>query len=222
MDESLVGAMRQLSEALTPGDLDATLERITGAAVEILPEVQYASITVKHPDGRLTTSAPTDDLLCDIDALQYELQEGPCYEAAVDTVHITAPDLENDSRFPRYAAAAVEQGLRAQAGIRLFETSDSNGALNLYSTRAGAFTDLGTLGELFANQAATAIDYAINITQLEEAVRNRQLIGQAVGILMERYELSEDRAFAFLVRTSSTSNMKLRDVAREVVGRAAD
>ena len=213
----LIDASRRLRAALSPADLDATLERITAAAVEVLPDVRYASITVKHADGRLETLAPTDRLLCDLDAAQYELREGPCYEAAVETVHVAAPHLAEDDRWPRYAPVAVEAGIHAQAGIRLFDSKGSQGALNLYAERPGAFEDLGALGELFSHQAATAIDYAREITHLQQAVRTRQLVGQAVGLVMQRYKLDDARAFAFLARLSSTSNVKLRVVAERLV-----
>ena len=132
-DERLADAARRLSKALTPGDLDHTLSRITEAAVEVLPQVGYASITIKHADSSLETVAPTDDLLLEVDTAQYELREGPCYEAAVDTVHVIAPNLAADQRFPRYAAVAVAAGIRAQAGLRLFDAPKSQGALNLYA-----------------------------------------------------------------------------------------
>ena len=210
-------ASRRLSAALTPADLDETLLRITRAAVEVLPEVAHASITVKHADGRLETKAPTHDLLCDLDAKQYELQEGPCYQSAVETVHVTAPHLAGDERFPRYAPYAVEAGIGAQAGIRLFEARGSNGALNLYSEKPGAFEDLDTLRDLFTHQSAMALAYAREITELRQAVATRQMIGQAVGMLMERYRLDEAQAFAFLTRLSQDSNVKLRLVAERLV-----
>lgn len=208
---------RRLRTALAPGDLDETLARITAAAVEVLPEVRYASITIKHADGRLDTVAPTHDFLCEVDAAQYELQEGPCYEAAVEAAHVTAPHLAEDDRWPRYAREAVSAGIQAQAGIRLFDAKASNGALNLYADQPGAFQDLDALTELFSHQAAMALDYARHISQLEEAVRSRQLIGQAVGVVMERYDLDDARSFGFLVRLSSTQNVKLRLVAERLV-----
>lgn len=221
MDQQrVITVARGLAEALSPGDLDTTLLRITAAAVEVLPDVQYSSITIKHADDRLETVAPTDDLLCDIDAKQYELREGPCYEAAVESVHITAPDLAADERFPRYAPAALEAGLRAQAGIRLFENEASQGALNLYSTKVGAFEDLGILGELFAHQSAMALDYAREIQNLNEAVRSRGIIGQAVGIVMQRFGLDDARAFGFLVRMSQQENVKVRVLAEQLVAAA--
>jgi len=215
-DERLIETAKHLSKALSAGDLDQTLGRITAAAVEVLPSVDYASITVLHSDGTLETSAPTDDLLRDIDAAQYKLREGPCYQAAVDTAHITAPNLASDSRFPNYGAVAVAAGIRAQAGVRLFDAPKSQGALNLYSRNVGAFEDFATLSRLFAHQAATVIDYAQEIQDLRQAMRTRSTIGQAVGIVMERYKLSEQRAFAFLTRLSQHSNVKLRDVAEEI------
>lgn len=208
---------RQLRDALTPADLDKTLANITAAAVQVLPDVAYASITIKHADGRLETVAPTDDLICDLDAAQYRFREGPCYEAAVESVHVTAPHLAEDPRWPRYAPLAVAAGVQAQAGLRLFDAHESDGALNLYALEAGAFEDLGAVGELFSHQAAMALGYARQITQLQEAVQTRQRIGQAVGVVMHRYSLDEARAFAFLARLSSTSNTKLRIVAERII-----
>ncbi|WP_107774961.1 GAF and ANTAR domain-containing protein [Nocardioides sediminis] len=217
----MTNASRRLSEALSPGDLDRTLEQITRAAVEVIPEVEHASITVKHADGRLETIAPTAPLLLGLDAAQYELHEGPCYEAAVDTVHVFAPHLAEDPRFPRYAPVAVAAGIEAQAGLRLFDANGSQGALNLYAPRAGVFADIDPLADLFAHQSAMAIAYAREITQLREAVATRQLIGQAVGVAMERFELDEARAFGFLARLSQDNNVKLREVARRLLEESA-
>jgi ANTAR domain/GAF domain len=216
-DQRLLELMQKLSRSLTPGDLDHTLSRITQAAVEVLPQVEFASITILHADGRLETVAPTDDLLWGVDAAQYELREGPCYEAAADAVHVASPDLANDPRFPRYAATAVAASIKAQAGIRLFDGPKSRGALNLYAQEIGAFEDLGMLGTLFRHQSAMAIDYAREIENLREAVRTRGMIGQAVGIVMERYQLTDDRAFAFLTRLSQHGNIKLRAIAEQII-----
>jgi hypothetical protein len=216
-NEHLLDVSRRLSDALTPADLDRTLSNITSAAVEVLPDVSHASITVKHADGRLETAAPTAEMIRDVDAAQYALQEGPCYEAAVEAAHFTSPHLLHDDRFPRYAPVAARHGIQAQAGIRLFETPTSNGALNLYAEKAGAFEDFDAVGELFAHQSAMALAYARHVGNLEAAIASRQLIGQAVGIVMERYGLDDARAFAFLTRMSSHENIKMRDLARRMI-----
>jgi hypothetical protein len=216
-DIRMLDAARRMAESLDPSDLDRTLAQITAAAVEVLPNVQYSSITVRHADGRLVTSAPTDEVLLSLDAAQYELQEGPCYLAAVETPHVVSSNLGADERFPRYGPMAVERGIRAQVGVRLFDTESSHGALNLYSTRVGAFDDSETLSSLFAHQAGVAIAYARHVDNLEEAVRTRTTIGQAVGIVMERYQLDDEHAFAFLARLSQQRNVKLRLVAEEII-----
>lgn len=217
MDETLHDSVRRLAEALKPGDFDATLQAITAAAVEVLPDVEYASITVKHADETIDTVAPTDPLVLDLDGKQYELQEGPCYDAAVDTAHVISPDLARDERFPNYGPYVVSKGIRAQAGLRLFDAPASQGALNIYSRQVGAFEDFSTIAALFAHQAAVAIGYAREIGDLNDAIRTRTTIGQAVGIIMERYELSDERAFAFLTRLSQHRNVKLRIIAAEIV-----
>ncbi|MGY4769815.1 hypothetical protein ACXC9Q_23090 (plasmid) [Kribbella sp. CWNU-51] len=78
-DERLLDLAQRMAKTLTPGDLDHTLSGITAAAVEALPDTDYASITILHNDARLETAAPTDELLWGLDAAQYELREGPCY-----------------------------------------------------------------------------------------------------------------------------------------------
>lgn len=221
-DERLVDSARRLADRLTPGDLDATLHQITAAAVEVLPNVQLCSITIQHADGTLSTVAPTDDVLLRLDAAQYELQEGPCYQAATTEEQVVCSDLRADARFPRYGKAAVAEGIRAQIGVRLFDSPTSHGALNLYSGEVGAFDDLTSLSALFAHQAAQAIAYAQEIEGLAQAVRTRTTIGQAVGIVMERYGLNDERAFAFLQRLSSHRNVKLRLVAQELVEEVGD
>jgi hypothetical protein len=220
--QDIVDVARRLAEALTPGDLDTTLEQITAAAVEVLPDVQYASITIRDAEDRLETAAPTDPLLIKLDEAQYLFREGPCYEAAADKVHVTSPDLASDPRFPRYAPVAVEAGIHAQAGIRLFEANGTSGALNLYSEQVGSFTDLAVLGQLFAHQAGVALDYAREIENVREALNNRGIIGQAVGIVMERFRMDDARAFGFLVRLSQEENTKVRVLAEELVARAQE
>ncbi|MEP7091078.1 MAG: GAF and ANTAR domain-containing protein [Nocardioidaceae bacterium] len=220
-DQTLLDTARALAGRLAPGDLDSTLAQITRAAVEVLPGVDHASITIRKSDDSLTTAAPTHDLLLRLDAAQYDLHEGPCYEAATDEKQVVSSDLRHDDRFPRYGVAAVAEGINAQSGVRLFDGTGGSGALNLYSAHVGAFDDVESLAALFAHQAGQAISYAQEIGNLAEAVRTRTMIGQAVGIVMERYGLTAERGFAFLQRLSSHRNLKLRLVAQEIVDGAA-
>jgi GAF domain-containing protein len=118
---------------------------------------------------------------------------------------------------------AVAAGLRAQMGLRLFTERETLGSLNLYSTTSDTIdTDAVHLAELFAAHASLALGHARREEQLSAALLTRKVIGQAIGILMERHVLDEDRAFAYLTRVSSRCNIKLRDVAKEIVDQRND
>jgi hypothetical protein len=161
--------------------------------------------------------AATDDVLEGLDRTQDDLREGPCYHALTESPHVISRDLRVDPRFPRFGRAAADVGILSQAGLRLFRTGGAVAALDLYSTQVAAFDDLRRLDRLFAHQAATALSYARELDNLHEALKTRTVIGQAVGILMERYGLEDQQAFAFLTRLSSTQHVKLRALAEEVV-----
>ncbi len=217
-DDRLVQAARRLSATLSPGDLDHVLSRITAAAVELLPDVDYASITVQRADGTLHTVAPTDYLVTELDAAQYDLEEGPCYEAAVNDVRVASQDLGNDERFPAYGPVAVAAGIHSQVGLRLYDApGSSQGALNLYSCRTGAFADLGLLGALFADRSTAAIAYAQELDDQRQASRVREKVGKAVGATMERYEFTDERAFAFLARLAQYHDVPVPVVADAII-----
>ena len=218
MTDDVLHAMGNLSRTLRPGDLEQTLHQVTAAAAALVPGADFANITVRHEDGRLETVAPTDELLFEVDHAQYDLQEGPCYEAATDELFVTSTNLAADPRFPRYAPRALEHGIRAQAGLRLFDTPGrARGALNLYSRHVGAFDDVKLLAPLFAHQAAVALAYAREVSDLRAALESRQQIGTAVGIVMERFGLDEQNAFGFLARISQDENVKLREIAARLL-----
>lgn len=206
-----------LADALSAKRLDETLQSLTEAAVHTLPGVDHASITVRHQNGTIQSYAMTADFLEELDAGQYENQEGPCYDGVANNAFTVCGNLANDPRYPNYGPQALAAGVRSQAGLRLYEADKARAALNLYSRSVGALADIAFLAELFSQHARTAIRYAQEIDGLTEAITSRQLIGQAVGILMERYQLSDERAFAFLSRVSQDRNLKLRVVAQEVI-----
>jgi putative aminopeptidase FrvX len=107
--------------------------------------------------------------------------------------------------------------------VKLYLDQGTLGGLNFYSTVSEEVTpNAQTLGRLFATHAAIALGHARERDTLSSAMQSRQVIGQAVGIVMERYQIGEDRAFAFLVRASSHGNIKLRAIAQELVTEAND
>ena len=201
-----------------PSARDAALETIATSAAANIPGVDIASITVHDADNRLQTLAATDPLAQKLDALQYELREGPCYAAVTDERFVLVNDLAGATpAYPRYGPRAAELGIQAQTAIQLVDDRDRAG-LNLYARRAGVF-DRSTVqfAELFATQAAALLQYAVQVEQLGEALHTRTDIGTAIGIVMERYHIDRHRAFAFLVRNSRNRNPKLRLLAQQVI-----
>jgi len=204
-----------------PATLDDTLDAITRAALSTVPGFSHVGISIAHRDGRIETMSATDQLVWELDNVQYSLQEGPCYDSITSGKVTVVEHARHDQRWPRYMPEAVKRGLRAQLAVGLYSDGDSLGGLNLYSTDSDRVEhDAIGIAELFASQAAIALGRSRQEFQLNEALESRKVIGQAMGLVMQRYELDEDRAFQFLVRASSTSNIKLRDLAVELVQQA--
>lgn len=194
------------------------LDAIVRTAVRSMPGVDHVGISIVHRDGGIETMAGTDQLVWELDAVQYELREGPCFDSIATAPVTVANDLRHEQRWPRYVPRALEQGVKAQMGLRLYIEAETLGGINLYSTDATTIDpELQHVAELFATHASLALGKVRQVEQLNSALYTRKVIGQAIGIVMERYQLDEDRAFKFMVRVSSQSNVKLRDIAQDLV-----
>jgi hypothetical protein len=216
---ALRSAARTMSERRSIRDLEQTLGRIVTCAVDTIPAVDAGSISLTE-HGRIETRHPTCDLIRKLDETQSELHEGPCIEATEDppeTGMVVAQDLtgEDGERWPRFAPEAVEAGYLGLMSTTLTTADGPRGALNLYSKHPNAFSEHSrTLAGLFGVQAALLLVGAHQAAHLQKAVDSRDLIGQAKGILMERFKVDDEAAFGMLVRTSQDTNMKLTAVAR--------
>lgn len=216
--EALATAAREIHAQV---DLASTLDAIVQSARRSLPGVDHVGISVVHKRGQVETVAGTDPLVWELDAIQYDLGEGPCVDAIRHAPVTVANALRHDQRWPRYVPQAVERGVGAQMALRLYVEDETLGGLNLYATATDTIDpDLQHLATLFATHAALALGKARHEEDLNAALATRKVIGQALGIVMERYHLDEDRAFQFLVRVSQASNVKLRDIAQELVDQA--
>jgi GAF domain-containing protein len=201
-----------------PRSIEETLGAIVHAARASVPGFDEVGISLVHKDGTIETMAATGQLVWDLDALQYDLAEGPCVDAMIEDPVLVLERAAADPRWPRYLPKAVAAGLRAQMGVRLYAEDGTLGGLNLYSTRSDTIgEDAVHTAEIFATHAALALGRARRESQLAEALESRTIIGTAVGLLMARYQIDRNRAFQFLVRASSTSNIKVRDIADEIV-----
>jgi hypothetical protein len=199
--------------------LEATLETIAFAARDSVPGFDLAGISTVDHKGNVETRAVTDPRVLDFDKLQYSLGEGPCLDALGAAHVVSVPRLRHEQRWPNYVPRVLGLGLRSQLAVKIsVDDSGTLGGINLYSTTSDEIDpEAEPLAELFAVHAAIAMGSVIKIGQLSSAMQTRKVIGQAIGILMERYGIPEDNAFHFLVRASQTDNIKLRDIAAGIV-----
>ena len=216
MTAALAAAVRSLAR---PESTEAKLLTIVETLALSLPMFKDIGVSTIDRHGVVSTRAATSQLVWDLDALQYELGEGPCVDSLHDAMVVEAPLIVEDQRWPRYVPRAVELGLKSQLALKLYVDEDKTiGGLNMYSTSDEEIDpDAVAVADLFATQAAVALGQARTVEQLTQALETRQLIGQAVGLVMAKYGLAEDAAFGFLARMSSHSNTKLREIAERVV-----
>lgn len=207
---------RQLQEE--HGDIEGTLQAITAAAVLTLPHAAACGISYITSRSKVESRAWTSELPRLVDTLQQKLKQGPCMDAIWEEKVVRVDDVAADSRWPEFAAEASQLGVRSMVSFQLFVDDDQLGAMNLYSGELAAFDEESqTIGMMLASHAAIALVGAKQEANLRIGMENRDLIGQAKGILMERHKLTADQAFGLLVRTSSVRNRKINDIADELV-----
>jgi GAF domain-containing protein len=216
---ALAAAARTINQE---DSLEDTLATIAHTAQLSVPGFDYVGISTVDRKGNVQTRAATGDLVWELDKLQYGLGEGPCVDTLRESEVVIAPRIHHDQRWPNFVPQAVRLGLKSQLAVKLYLDKEGTlGGLNLYSTTDEDIDpDAEPLAHLFAAHAAIALGHVRQRENLNEALQTRKVIGQAIGLVMGRYHLTEDRAFAFLVRASSHGNIKLRDIAQEMVDQA--
>ncbi|RYP83400.1 ANTAR domain-containing protein [Nocardioides guangzhouensis] len=200
---------------------EPTLEDTVGRVLEFALQAvgcTFAGVIFVHGDRGVETFAATDPLIKDLDRLQFEIGEGPDLEVIADRLGVLVADTATDPRWPTWNREVAEVGIRSMLGTRIHTGSATIGSLNLYDVRPHHFGEEDRdVAHVLARHAAVAVASTREQTQLWEAIDARQLIGQATGILMERFAMDEERAFAVLRRYSQDRNVKLRDVAARLV-----
>ena len=207
---------------LGAGGVADTRQRIVDLAEATVEGCDGAGIFVQV-DHRIETLAASNPFVLTIDRLQLDHGEGPCLDALADRTTVNADDLVDDGRWPGFGPAAVQAGARSVLSSSL--STGGSSALNLYGRLPTAFGSIDRAkGQLFATLARLALESAegraadvAKAGNLVEALRTRELIGQAQGILMERERITAEQAFAVLRRASQHLNVKLRNVAAGLV-----
>jgi GAF domain-containing protein len=221
--EALALATRQLQ---TAGTEDEILRHIVDMAVATVEGCRYAGVSTDR-NGRVNSPVVSDPAVLAVDSLQYSLDTGPCLWAMRGPdVLVESADLEHDERFVPFGAEAASQGCRAVLAHRLYVDSQTLGSLNLYASTTHAFSEDDRHRSVILSGVASltlnAMRLEIDGEGLRDAVRSRDVIGQAKGILMEREQIGADEAFAALRRQSQNRNVKLRELAQQIVDERED
>ncbi len=216
LSERMAAAARELQEV---DDLAHTYQGAVALAVTNIEGCDSAGLSIVRRRRVVETLAATDDMAEAGDRLQYETGEGPCLSAIWEQMTVYCRNLATDQRWPTWGPLVAQQtGARSVLAFQLFTFEDTLGALNLYSRQPDGFDETDREeGLALAAHVAIAVTAAQQIDDLTHALDSRTVIGQATGLLMERYDLTSVVAFAVLTRVSGTQEIKVRDLAEQLV-----
>ena len=205
-------------------DADTVIAELAEHAAVEVPGAQYAGVTVTRNAKHIDTPAATHHWPILLDKIQQRHREGPCLTAAWEETTVHVADLETDERFPRYARDALaETPIRSVMAFQMFIAGETMGALNVYADHAHAFgRETREIGLIFAAHSSVAWNTARRDEQFKSALASRDIIGQAKGMIMERYRVDAVRAFELLRKLSQDSNVRLTQVAEEIVAKARE
>jgi GAF domain-containing protein len=225
LTDELAGVFARMSGLLLSEEtVETSLGVLSSLARETVPGSSGAGVSVVAGRRRVS-SGSTDARVREADALQYQLDEGPCLTAAATRDLVRIDDLTTDRRWPRWATAALPLGLHAAMSAPLVAGNGSLGAIKVYADHPGTFDARSEqLLRLFAAQAGLLlanVQSAQRAKRLSEgmrqAIRSRDAVNVAKGILMARSNLDEETALTLLVRRAAQDATTVADAARSVV-----
>ena len=210
------------------GSVTETLVNVVELAVSTIEGCDYAGLFLID-SGVITAPVHTDPLVVEVDALQQQTNEGPCVDAIAHRLIFYAHDLDEDERWHHFAPQATRAGVRSVLALPL-SSGTQLGALNLYARYPSAFgvvdrakaAILASLSGLALSVAHSHEDEERRAANLQNALSSRETIGEAMGILMERERITADQAFDVLRRASQHLNLKLREVAQNLIDTGED
>ncbi|MEE6273141.1 GAF and ANTAR domain-containing protein [Georgenia wangjunii] len=224
-DELAVVYARMSGLLLSEETVGSALRLVTSLAVEVTPSAVGSGVTLLDVSGERTTTAATDRLVEVADALQYDLEEGPCLDAWQERRTVRVDDVRAERRWPRWSQGVAGTGIRSCLSAGLVAGDEALGAIKVYSTEPDAFDARSEhLLTMFAAQAAVLVanvrsaeDARRMSDELKDALRARDSINVAKGVLMAKEGLGEEDAFAMLLGLASREHRTVRDVALSVV-----
>jgi GAF domain-containing protein len=223
--QAIYQATGELSRLLLEeNQLETTLMSIGRLAASVIPSCEEAGVTLESR-GQVEVRVSTGPTAEKVDSYQYEIEEGPCVAAADSHLPVLIEDMAQEERWPRFASLAASLGVKSSYAIPMILNDEMIGVLNLYSIDDPFGPSDEQIGTRFADQAAMAVRHASTfnktkemIDHLHRALATRDVIGAAVGIMMHRDHLTMEAAFTRLKDISQRENLKLRQIAENIVG----
>jgi GAF domain-containing protein len=209
---------------LSDETLQSALRLVTGLATETVPGSSGAGVTLID-GGRPVTTAASDAVVERADALQYDLDEGPCLDATRQLRVVRVDDLARETRWPAWTPDARALGIASLLSVPLHVRGDLSGALKVYASQPARFGEREErLLGMFAEQAVVLLANVRSREELEranlrlrETVRSRDLVSMAKGVLMAGRDLGERAAFAALVEASQQNDVPVREIAQRIL-----
>jgi len=215
-------AITDLTERFAyPTTIEDTLATVTAAVLHLLPVVDSADVLIITEPGEHRSVAATSPLATDLDRVQQRHGQGPCLDAAVGETMVVCNDLRHDGRWPGYAESALEAGVHATVSFQLYthqHRPTQRAALNLVSRLPDAFDpEAQAVAAMLATHAAITLIAQDREAQFHSALASRDTIGQAKGMIMERFDIDAQSAFELLKKLSQDANKRLVDIAAQIV-----
>lgn len=222
-------AARMSPMLLSAGSVAAAVQVLTSLAQETIPRASGAGVSLLDDQGRRTSTAATSQLVQEADDLQYQLDQGPCLTAWAQREVVRVDDIDYDPRWPQWSRAVQPLHMLSSLSAPLVTAGRTLGAVKVYSGERAAFDARAErLLSGVADAAALLLANVVSLEnaqklsdQLRQAVRDRDIVQLAKGIVMHRDALNEDDAFQILIGKAKTSNRVLREVAAEIIAETA-
>jgi anti-anti-sigma factor len=204
--------------------VDSALGLVVALATATVGGADGVSVSLRR-QGVLSTVAASDGTISEMDADQYSTGEGPCVDASVEGRWFHAESLATETRWPEFTPRAMRLGIKAILSSPLLAQTKPVGALNIYSRSEGAFAPADQeLASVFASQTSnilTSAGIGANTAEFAarfaSALRGREIVSQAQGVLMERFRIDEATAFSTLLRSSVWTDETMRQLAEGIV-----
>ena len=215
-----------LQDALLHTDnMEQFLHALAVLSTRVVTDELSCGMTVRQRGRPPATAACTDPLASKADEIQYQTGDGPCPHAIRHARVVRIDDVATHGRWPRFARQALSLGIRSCLAVPLIADGEPVGALTMYARRLGAFGPAETgRAQRFAKYASGALTLALRMAschdvndQLRSSIVSRTVIDQALGVIMATERVPQDKAFALLRTVSQNTNVKLRDLAADIV-----